>query len=151
MSTLRTAMGLPVVAEDSAEQAGSVSGFQIDPDAASISAIYLGGKRSSAKFVSWRDIRSFGSDAVIIATSESVHTSADDAEQRVASGELDVLDKLVLTEIGDEFGVVDDVEFDPDDGHLQQLSIASRSVDSECLLGIGTYAVVITAQDEERA
>jgi len=47
MTSFRAASGLPVVAEDSAEQAGKVTGFVVDPKTATISAIYVGSKGSA--------------------------------------------------------------------------------------------------------
>jgi len=86
---------------------------------------------------------------VIIHRSASVRASADDREQRTADGELDVLDKRVLTDTGDELGAVEDVEFNPMDGHLQQLTMDGRTLTPDRLLGIGSYAVMVTSEADD--
>jgi uncharacterized protein YrrD len=149
VSSFRTATRLPVVVEDTAEQTGEVTGFVVDPDHATVHALHVGGKHASARFVSWEDIAAFGADAVIVKGSTSVHDSSDDHEQRSANGELEMLDKRVLTDVGDELGVIEDVDFDPLDGHLEHVTVGGGRVDPGRLIGIGTYAVIVTAEDDD--
>ena len=66
-------------------------------------------------------------------------------EEKVANGHGDLLGKRVLTDVGDDLGPVDDVEFDPTDGLIQALTLEGQQVSSDRLLGIGAYAVVVRA------
>jgi sporulation protein YlmC with PRC-barrel domain len=85
---------------------------------------------------------------VIIDHSASGHESRDEPEQRTANRELDLLDKRVLTDIGDELGTLEDIDFDPSDGHLERLTINDENLDPARLLGIGAYAIIGSAQDD---
>jgi uncharacterized protein YrrD len=149
VSSLRAVQGHPVIVEDSAEQAGTVNGLVVDPAATTIQAIYLGGRGASGRFVSWGDIASFGSDAVMIKHSESVRDSADEREQRTASRDLALLDRRVLTDSGDELGIVDDIEFNPTDGQLEELTVDGEHISPDRLLGIGSYAVIVSSPEDE--
>ncbi len=149
MSSVRAVQGHPVIVEDSAEQAGSVTGFVVDPKATTIQAIYLGGRGASGRFVSWGDIASFGTDAVMIKHSGSVRDGVDEREQRTASHDLALLDRRVLTDSGDELGVVDDIEFDPTDGHLEELTVDGEPIGPDRLLGIGSYAVIVSSLEDD--
>ena len=53
--------------------------------------------------------------------------------------------KRILSSAGDELGEVDDVEFDPESGQIQPLIAGNQDIAGERLIGIGSYAVVVTA------
>jgi uncharacterized protein YrrD len=147
VTSLRESLGLPLIALDTAEPVGNASGFVIDPATRRIAAVHVGGKKHSARFVSWEDITSFGTDAVMVANEGVVHDSSTPLEARMAEGATDVLDKRTLTEVGDDIGEVTDVEFDAADGRIEQLRVADHWIGRDDLLGIGTYAVVVSSQD----
>lgn len=150
MTTFREAARLPVVVTSSAETAGTVQGFVVELPQRQIRSIYLGGKKGSAKFVSWEDISSFGADAVMIAGPEKIREGADELEERTADGSLDILDKRILTEIGDEYGKVDDVEFDAATGRIECFTAADNRIAGDRVVGIGSYAVVIVNLAEDK-
>ena len=148
MTSLRTALGMPVVATDTAEQLGTVSGVAIDPETGRIVSVHLGGSKASARFVPWDQISSFGSDAIMVEGPGAVRDVDGPIEDRVAQGNGDVLGKRTLTDAGDEMGEVGDIQFDPTDGRLQTLDYDAGSIGSDRLLGIGSYAVVVQTDDE---
>jgi uncharacterized protein YrrD len=143
MTGLRSALGHPVVAKANAEQLGKTEGVAVDPLSSTIVAVHVGGSKGSARFVSWEQISSFGTDAVMVEDAGVVRDTSGPFEQRVADGSGDLLAKRVLTDGGDELGTVDDVDFDPADGRLESLHIGSDTIAAERLIGIGTYAVVV--------
>ena len=149
MTSLRAALGHPVVATENAEQLGQTSGVAVDPSRARIVALHVSGSKGSARFVPWERIASFGADAVMVQDADAVRDTEGPFEQRVADGEGDVLGKRTLTDRGDEIGAIEDVEFDPGDGRLESLQVAGQAIAPERLLGIGAYAVVVRADDSE--
>ncbi len=147
MTSLRSALGHPVVATANAEQLGQTSGIAVDPATARIVALHVSGSKGSAQFVSWEHVTSFGADAVMVHDPDSVRETNGPFEQRVADGDGDLLGKRTLTDSGDEIGAVDDVEFDPTDGRIESLQVAGEAIAAGRLLGIGSYAVVVRAPD----
>jgi uncharacterized protein YrrD len=148
MTTFHEALGRPVIATATAEQIGEIKGFVLDEHVSVIRAIHTGGTKRSPEFVSWGDIDSFGPDAVMIVESDRVRSPHDEREERTASGELTVLDKRVLTDLGDELATVDDVDFDPVDGHIEAFIAGTNRIPSERYLGIGSFAVVVTTDED---
>jgi|1185.fasta_scaffold75336_2 sporulation protein YlmC with PRC-barrel domain len=149
MTSLRAALGIPVIATDTAERLGQTAGVAVDPEGGRITAVHLGGTKGSARFVPWDRITAFGADAVMVDGQGAAREATGAAEERVANGHGDILDKRTLTEIGDDVGTVDDIEFDPDDGRVEDLKVGELVVPGERLLGIGSYAVVVRADDGE--
>ena len=47
---------MPVVAKDTAEQVGKAAGVVVDPEAARIVAVHVGGSKRSARFVPWERV-----------------------------------------------------------------------------------------------
>ncbi len=54
-----------------------------------------------------------------------------------------MLDKRVLSTVGDEMGVVTDVEFDGSTGAITYLMVDGAPVPAERLVGVGSWAVVV--------
>jgi uncharacterized protein YrrD len=147
MTSLRAALGIPVVATSTAEQLGTASGVAVDPERARITAVHVGGSKGAARFVAWEHISSFGADAVMVDDTDAAHEGSGPAEDRVANGRGDILDKRTLSDAGDNLGTVDDLEFDAADGRIQQLQVGAQTIASDRLLGIGSYAVVVRVDD----
>jgi uncharacterized protein YrrD len=145
VSSLRALLGRPVVATDSAEQLGVVDGVVVDPLQRRIVAVQLGGK--GGRFVSWGDVRSVGSDAVMVSSSSAPREARDPWEQRAAAGVTMAPGTRLLDDGGDELGVVDDVEFDASTGALEALAVGDATVPSDRLRGVGSYAVVVDRMD----
>jgi uncharacterized protein YrrD len=148
MITFHEALGRPVIETASAQQVGAVEGFVVDEHNSLIRAIHIGGAKRSPEFVSWTDIESFGTDAVMIGEGAKVRPAADEREQRTANGELTVLSKRVLTDLGDEVSAVTDVEFDPENGQVDAFLTDTDRISSDRYLGVGSYALVVAALDE---
>jgi uncharacterized protein YrrD len=140
---IRDAKGRKVVSTDNAESVGKVEAFLIDPGTRSIAALRLAKVAGDAAYLSWEDLR-FGSDAVIVASSDHLRLERDDTEARVASKDLEPIGKLVLDDDGTALGKVEDVEFDPISGAIVELDLGDVGrVAGDRLIGLGAYAVVV--------
>jgi uncharacterized protein YrrD len=143
VTSLRAAIGKPVIHRETAEQVGDAHFFAVDPaDHRVIALVVSQGRKTSV--VPWAEIQSIGPDAVIV--NESREPTAD--EDRAVSGALDPLDKRVLSDRGNEIGQASDAEVD-DAGSIQNLHVAGGLIDGTRLRGVGSYAVVIEADPGE--
>jgi sporulation protein YlmC with PRC-barrel domain len=143
MTSLRNAIGKPAILRDTAEQVGAVQLFVVDAATRKVTAAAVSHGRST-DLVEWSQIQSIGPDAVIVDGSRE--TTKDD--DRTLSGALHPLDKRVLSDRGNELGSVADVEVD-DSWTVQTVVIGDRQVEGARLVGVGSYAVVVTADPSE--
>lgn len=140
MFTLRELTRKPVVAVDSAEQLGSISGVRIDPGTRLITAMVIGGKKG--RVVAREAVRGVTGDVVTLTSADALHEALDPAEQDLLAGRFDVVKKRVLTTAGFDVGQVRDCEFD-EDGTLTVLLTTTQALPGESLRGIGSYAVIV--------
>lgn len=140
---LRDARGRQVVSTDTAETVGKVEGFVIDPATRSIAAMRLAKVTGDAAYLAWEDLR-FGTDAVIVASSDRLRAERDDAEARRASKDLQPIGKLVLDDSGTAVGTIRDVQVDPASRAVVDLDLGEAGrVAGERLIGLGAYAGVV--------
>jgi uncharacterized protein YrrD len=144
------AQGRKVISRASAEELGSVSHLVLDSDNRRIALVVVG-KRRKARVVSWEDLSGFGADAVMISQDEALREPQDDREQAAAMGDLELLGRRALSDLGNELGKIDDVVFDPDSGALESLVVGDDERPAGSLLGAGSYAVVVRADGAESA
>jgi uncharacterized protein YrrD len=128
----------PVLDTSTAENVGRVEGFAVDAAAQRVHAVRVG-KHKGGSVLRWGDVQGFGPDAVTVQTAQSVREPGDDPLDRAG----DVIGVRILTDQGFELGALEDVDFDPATGQLQQLHVADRAIDAATLLGAGHYAVVV--------
>lgn len=140
MFTLSELTRKPVVAVDSAEQLGSISGVKIDPATRLITAMAIGGKKGGV--IGREAVRAVAGDVVTLTSADAVHEAVDASEQDLLAGRFDLRKKRVLTTAGFDVGQVRDAEFD-DDGTLTVLLTTTQAVPGAALRGIGSYAVVV--------
>ena len=145
--SFRQAKGRKVISRTSAGDLGTISHLLVDADQRRITAMVVGRGRN-AQLVDWAQVSAFGPDAVMVNDDESVRPPADDRERAATDGRLELVAKRVLTEKGNELGVLDDVTFDPGTGAMETLLIGEREVPAASLLGSGPYAVVLDASQE---
>jgi len=144
------AQGRKVVSRASAEELGSVSRLVVDTATRRIVLVVVG-KRRSARVVHWDDFSGFGADAAIVGEDTSLREPENDHEQAGAKGRLELLGARALSDRGNELGKVDDVLFDPDTGALEAIIVGDHEAPASSLLGVGSYAVVLRADDSEPA
>lgn len=134
-----------VVADDTGEAVGRVDRFIIDPVTATVGSIRLDNVTSDVRFLSWREVGTFGDDVVSIATGDVLRKPDGPREDGCRSA-FRASGKLLLSDAGVELGEVADVEFDREDGRVTAFLLEDGArVDGSRLLGVGPYAVVVTA------
>jgi uncharacterized protein YrrD len=143
--TFRAAVGRKVVSRSSAQVLGSLSHLMVEASLRQVTVVIIGRGRK-AKVVEFRDITSFGPDAVLVADEGALRSPATDRERMVAEGKLELLGKRALTDMGEEVGRVDDVTFDPGTGTIESLRVGDQDIPADALLGLGSYAAVIASE-----
>ncbi len=144
--TFTAARGLPLLAKDTAEQIGTVKHFVVEHG--KVAALHVEGGKKDGRLVAWTDIASFGDDAVVVENSDVLKDPTTDRERRALRGDLVMVGKLVLDDIGDRIGEVSDVAFDPTRGTIDTLTAGGEDITGTRLRGVGSYAVVVTAPDD---
>lgn len=145
MTTFSEAKGRQVVSTATAETVGKIEGFVVDPVAHRLVALRL----HKRQVLRWSDLTAFGADAVTVRTADLVGPADGDLEQLSGKGH-DALGKRVLTSAGDELGKVTDVQFEADTGEITAVVLDDGTVAGTRLLGIGSYAVVVAAEQPGR-
>lgn len=138
------ALGTPVLSRDNAEHLGKVRRMLVDVGQRRITALHIDGRRKKALLVEWGGLAGFGPDAVVVAADDALRGPADDHELAMVSGDLDWVGRRVLTDGGDDAGVVEDVEFDPSTGRVTMVVTDWETYDADRLGAIGPYCVIIT-------
>ncbi len=134
-----------VVADDDGAQVGRVDRFVIDPTTRAVGSLRLDHVASDVRFVSWREVTSFGDDEVTIASAGVLRLPDGDREDGCRR-DFRATGKPVLTDDGHELGEVADVEFDRDDGRVTALVLSDgERLDGSRLRGLGPYALVVRA------
>jgi uncharacterized protein YrrD len=137
--------GRKVVSLADAETLGRVDRYVIDPGRQAVVALRLSKVRGDACFLSWADLHAFGADAVTVDDASRLRPAADDAEERAASKELQVIGKLVLGTSGTVLGKGEDVEIDGESGAIVAVDLGEAgTVPGDRIIGLGSYALVVT-------
>jgi uncharacterized protein YrrD len=116
-------------------------------DCRQVAGVILG-KGKKATLVDWTEVSGFGSDAVMVSSEGALRAPADAREQAAANGKLELLGSRMLTESGNELGIIGDISFDPASGSVEVLSVADRQIPADAVLGSGSYAVVVAASQD---
>ena len=136
----KQAIGKEVINTETAETIGKVDGLIADPESSTVVAFVVGDK-----VVSWSDSGGMGQDAVTVKETAMVREPSAGREQRVLDGDLDPLGKTVITEDGLAMGSVSNIDFDSDSGAIRRLVMADDDIAGDRLMGIGSYAVVVSS------
>lgn len=145
--SFRQATGRKVVSRATAQSLGEVGHLLVDSGQRSIVAVIVG-RGKKARFVDWDALSGFGPDAVMVGEESALRSAADDREGAGAEGKLDLVGRRVLTEHGNELGEITDVTFDPVSGALEMLQVGNREIPAGAMLGAGSYAVIVDADQE---
>ena len=140
MTTFLEAAGRQVVSTSTADTVGKVDRLLVDPARRRVVAVAV----KKAGLLRWRDLTAFGADAVTVEADLGIESDAD--VDRFAGKEHDPVGKRVVTSAGDELGKVADVEFDPETGEVTGLVLDLGTLAGARLLGVGSYAVVVEAE-----
>ena len=145
--TFRAAIGRRAVSRASAEKLAPVRHLVVDVANKQVSALVIG-KGRKARVVDWTDLSGFGADAVMVMDDGALRAPVDDHDKAAVAGQLELVGKRALSELGNELGKVDDVVFDPGTGHLELLVIGDQEYPATRLLGNGSYAAVLAGIGE---
>lgn len=148
--SFRAAAGRKVISRASAQDLGAVGHLLVDAQERRVTAVIIGRGRK-ARLIDWAALSGFGPDAVMVGDENALRPAAHDREAAAADGKLEIVGRRALTEHGNELGVVDDVLFDPRSGALESLRVGDRDVPARALLGSGSYAAVLDADQETSA
>ncbi len=136
------ATGRKIVSTTSAETVGKIDGFVVDPQRRAVVAIECK-KTDSGEILLWSDIVGFGADADAVNDAGAI-TEAPSGIDALRGKDQHLLGKRILSSTGDELGKVGDVEFDPESGVVKALNFAEGQIAGARLIGVGSYAVVVT-------
>jgi uncharacterized protein YrrD len=134
-----------VVNTTTATRVARVDGFVVLPGPARVALLRLGKVSGAGTLLAWEDLQGFGPDAVTVATDAVIRPARDAVEQRAEDNDLEIIGKRVLTERGMELGPVTDVDFDPETGAVTSLITKAETIAGARLIGLGSYAVVVSA------
>ncbi len=142
-------LGHSVVDTKTAETVGTIDALVADPDASQVVAFLVAGRA-----VSWSDAGGIGSDALTLSDGnregDLLHPPSSDLELRAVAGAGDPLGKRVITELGHEIGSIEDLEVDAETGAIGQLILADDQIKGSRLIGIGSFAVMISSPSRAR-
>ncbi|MER5213593.1 PRC-barrel domain-containing protein [Streptomyces sp. NPDC002838] len=139
------AQGRVVMDLATAETVGTVSACTVAPSPARISGLRLRTGGRGHHTLDWNNVQSFGPDAVAVEEAGRIRDEKNIDPADHAHAAHDPIGKPVLTETGLDKGTVLDVEFDERSGRIGHLLTDEEQIPGDQLLGVGRYAVVVTA------
>jgi uncharacterized protein YrrD len=139
MMSFRQVRGERVVSNDDAQQLGNLAHLVVDPSTRRLTDVAID---AGKQLVPWADVVAFGPDAVMVSSAAGAHAPTDDRAKH------DLLDRLVLSDCGNDCGVVHDVEFNPETGELLAIVTEQGRVEPDRMLAVGHYAVVIATRPD---
>lgn len=144
IESFNNAEGRRVVTADTAEEAGKIMKYIIDPTGHRIHALQIGGGLfKSDVAVLWSDVTAFGGDAVMIRSGSAVSDLSGDREEAVAKGKIHLRQTKVLMTSGFEAGEVTDARFDTRTGLLETIETDQGSIPASRVRSLGSYALVV--------
>ncbi|MEW2636293.1 PRC-barrel domain-containing protein [Streptomyces sp. NPDC048389] len=132
---------------DTAERVGSVAACTVAASPARVTGLILKTRGRGSHTLDWKDVASFGKDAVAIHGADRIRVGKDIERDDPSHGSHDPVGKPVLTETGMDKGTVLDLEFDERTGRIDHVVTTGERIPGDALLGAGSYAVVVSAPD----
>ncbi len=149
MSERLTAVrGRKVVSRENAEELGDVSRLLVDVAHRRVMMVVVGNRRK-ARLVDWDRLSGFGADAIMVDDGHALRKPETGFEQAAASGELELLGRKALSDLGNLMGQIDDISFDRESGTIETILIDGSEHPASSLLGAGSFAVIIHVADDE--
>jgi sporulation protein YlmC with PRC-barrel domain len=135
--------GHPVMDTSTATTVAKVQAPIVDPVLQRVVGFRVRKSKGPGDVVLWSALVGLGPDALTVDSTERIAAAPKELKER-AGRKFDLLGRTVLTEHGHDLGKVRDVEFDPEDGQVTTLLLKDSFVAGERLLGIGSFAVVVS-------
>jgi uncharacterized protein YrrD len=139
--------GRRVVSRTSAEQLGELAHVVVDVNLRRVAFLVVG-KRRKALLVAWEHVSGFGPDAIMVTDEGALYAPRDDRERAAAEGNLELVGRRALSDMGNDLGEVTDVVFDPASGLIETIVLGDREEPAASLLGAGSFAAIIRAAAE---
>ncbi len=134
----------PVIDVATATTVGRIDDVVVDPASRQLVGLALRKTSGKASWLAWDRLKAMGVDAATIDTVDAL-TEGPEEEMPPALRRGKVIGGVVLTSGGLALGTLADVEFDPDSGLVTGLLLdGGRGLPAESLIGIGTYALVVS-------
>jgi len=140
---LSDVLGHPVVTTDAAEEIGRIATAIIDPAEHRVVGFRIGDEL----VLPIDDLTGIGADAVTAPGRDAVRLPSTDVEVRWLEDSLDIADRPVLSDQGQELPLVRDLEFEASTGEIEAIVFPDRRIDGTQLVGIGRFAVVVREPD----
>ena len=124
----KSIIGKEILSLEEGVKLDKVTDVVVDPEGLQVVALMVteGGFMSSSKVIPMAEVESFGKDAVVIRSSQSiVAASADPALQQVVEREEKILGKNVFTTHGDNQGSIADIYFEEATGTVVGYEISA--------------------------
>ncbi|SDN40219.1 IstB-like ATP binding protein [Streptomyces wuyuanensis] len=137
-----SARGRSVVAVSTAETVGTIAACTVAPSPPRVSTLRLKTRGHSGHVVAWRDVQSFGKNAVTVRSAGRLEPEKEVDSDQEAHKNHDPVGKPVITETGESQGTLQDIEFDSEDGHIHTLITTDGQLPGDRLLGVGNFALI---------
>ena len=134
-------IGHPIVTTAAAEEIARVATPIVDPAQHRV----IGFRINDEEMVPLDAVEAIGDEALMVGTPDAVRFPTTNLEQRWVHERLDVVDRLVLSDEGNELAAVEDIEFDPSTGVIEAVVLEDRRLTGDELVGVGAFAVVVQA------
>lgn len=142
---LTTIIGRPVLDLATATTIGKVDDVVVDASDRRVVGFLLGKVSGTGTWLRWDAMTALGADAITIDSVGALTSPPDDAGGLRAHK---ALGGRVVTDGGRELTTLVDVDIDPTDGTITSLSLGDRTLPADALLGIGSYATIVTDPSE---
>jgi sporulation protein YlmC with PRC-barrel domain len=140
-------LGRNVLDLTTATTIGRVDDVVIDPTTRRVTAFHLAKASTSRAWLPYGNVSAVGADALTITDEGQLLDVPGDAGAGLVG--LKALGGRVLTDQGREIGPLEDIDIN-DDGTVNSLSTAVGWVTADDLIGIGSYAVIVSDHTEQR-
>lgn len=141
-------VGQRVLARDNGQLLGSLRRVMLDPEGPSVTAAQLDGGGGGTSIIDWPSVASIGSDAVMVEHAAAAREPHGERERQLLAGRLELDGKLVLTEMGDSLGALQDIEFERDSGLVVRLHVPGEVVAVDRIVAFGPDLLIIPERAE---
>jgi sporulation protein YlmC with PRC-barrel domain len=145
MIKLSQLTGQRVTAKGNGEQLGSLRRVLLEPERGSVTAAHLITPEGRQLIMPWSAVSEVGVDGIFVHAGSAARPAEGEQEERLISGDLEVLGKSVLTDEGDSLGELEDVELDEKSGRVVRLVVPGQSVTVGRFVSVGPDAIIIAA------
>jgi sporulation protein YlmC with PRC-barrel domain len=142
-------IGQRVLAQDSGQLVGSLRRVLLDTQTAAVTAAQLEGGGDGSSIIDWSAIAGIASDAVMVARADVARDPRDERERDLVAGRIELVGKLVMTEMGDSLGPLEDLELEVETGGVLRLHVPGEVVEIERILALGPDLLILPERERQ--